>query len=36
DSSRAVSPLTAAVDAVKIDTSDLQVDQVVAHILTLL
>lgn len=36
DASRPVSPLTAANDAVRLDTSDLQVDQVVAHILTML
>lgn len=36
DSSRPVSPLTAAEDAVRIDTSELEVGQVVAHILLLL
>lgn len=36
DSSRAVSPLCAAEDAIRLDTSDLSVVDVVGHILTLL
>ncbi|HDH24862.1 MAG TPA: (d)CMP kinase [Actinobacteria bacterium] len=36
DSSRAVSPLSMAEDAITIDTSDVNVDDVVEHILTML
>ena len=35
DSTRAVSPLRAAEDALTVDTSDLTEDQVVAHLLDL-